>query len=140
MRQGVFKSCHSRLLVLGSVALFSVVTFASRPQQAQEPPLPAATPAAQANEPTFQLRVQKNVVVVRVVVRDSKGRAVGGLRKEDFRISDNGKPQEIGSFSVETSEAAAVPAQPSAAATAASKSTIPASGAWSYWPSRAWPR
>jgi VWFA-related protein len=106
-------------LVLGSVALFSVVTFASPPQQAQEPPLPAATPAAQANEPTFQLRVQKNVVVVRVVVRDSKGRAVGGLRKEDFRISDNGKPQEIGSFSVETSEAAAVPAQPSAAATAA---------------------
>jgi VWFA-related protein len=63
--------------------------------------------------------VQENVVVVRVVVRDSKGHAVGGLRKEDFRITDNKKPQKIGSFSVETSEAAASPAQPSAAAPAA---------------------
>jgi len=108
-----------RLLILGSVALLSVVTFASPPQQVQEPPLPATAPAAQTSEPEFKLRVQKNVVVVRVVVRDSKGRAVGGLRKEDFRITDNKKPQEIGSFSVETSAAAALPAQPPAAAPAA---------------------
>lgn len=119
MRNGSFESWRFRLLILGSVALLSVVTFASPPQQVQEPPLPAAAPAAQTSEPEFKLRVQKNVVVVRVVVRDSKGRAVGGLRKEDFRISDNRKLQEIGSFSVETSEAAAAPAQPSAAATGA---------------------
>jgi VWFA-related protein len=119
MRNGSFESWRLRLLILGSVALFSVATFASPPPQVQEPPPPATAPAAQTSEPEFKLRVQKNVVVVRVVVRDSKGRAVGALRKEDFRISDNRKPQEIGSFSVETSEAAAAPAQPSAAVTAA---------------------
>jgi len=119
MRNGSFEYWRFRLLILGSVALLSVVTFASPPQQVQEPPLPAAAPATQTSEPEFKLRVQKNVVVVRVVVRDSKGRTVGGLRKEDFRITDNKKPQKIGSFSVETSEAAASPAHPSAAAPAA---------------------
>jgi len=117
--KGVFPQ-PVRLLILGSVALLSVVTFAKPPQQVQEPPLPPASPAAQTSEPEFKLRVQENVVVVRVVVRDSKGHAVGGLRKEDFRISDEGKPQAISSFSVETSEAAAsLPAQPTAAAPAA---------------------
>ncbi len=119
MRNGSFKSWRFRLLIFGGVALLSAVTFAKPPQQVQEPPIPAAAPAAQTSEPEFKLRVQKNVVVVRVVVHDSKGRAVGGLRKEDFRISDNRKPQVISSFSVETSEAAAAPAQPSAAAPAA---------------------
>jgi VWFA-related protein len=116
MRNGSFEYWRFRLLILGSVALLSVVTFASPFPQAQEPL--AAAPAAQTSEPEFKLRVQENVVVVRVVVRDSKGRTVGGLRKEDFRITDNKKPQKIGSFSVETSEAAASPAQPSAAAPA----------------------
>src|SRR5208337_4677608 len=87
----------------------------SAPQQAQETPIPAAPPAAQNSGPQFKLRVQENAVVVRVVVRDSKGRAVSGLPKEDFRITDNNKPQTISSFSVDTSEAAAAPAQLSAA-------------------------
>ncbi|MGO8732622.1 MAG: VWA domain-containing protein [Terriglobia bacterium] len=119
MRNGSFKSWHFRLLILGGVALLSVVMLASPPQQVQEPPLPAATPAAQASEPEYKLRVEKNVVVVRVVVRDSKGHAVGGLKKEDFTITDNKKPQTISSFAVETSVAATAPAQPSAAAPAA---------------------
>jgi VWFA-related protein len=60
--------------------------------------------------------VQKNVVVVRVVVRDKKGRAVKGLRQEDFRLTDNKKPQVTNSLSVETSDAAAVAARPPATA------------------------
>ena len=50
---------------------------------------------------TFRLSVRRNLVVVRVVVRDSKGRVIGGLRKEDFTLLDNGKPQVISGFSVE---------------------------------------
>jgi VWFA-related protein len=119
------------LLVLGSVAFLSVVTFALPPQQVQESPSPATAPAVavqtspekematQDVQPSYTFRVQRNMVVVRVVVRDSKGRAVGGLRKEDFRITDNKKPREIASFSEETSEAAAAPAQSGAAATGA---------------------
>jgi len=51
----------------------------------------------------FELQVQRNVVLVRAVVRDPKGRPISGLRKEDFRLFDNGKPQEIDQFAVESS-------------------------------------
>jgi len=51
----------------------------------------------------FELQVQRNVVLVRAIVRDSKGRPIPGLRKENFRLFDNGKPQEIDQFAVESS-------------------------------------
>jgi len=56
-------------------------------------------------EPTFRIEVQRNLVLTRVVVRDAKGRAAGNLRKEDFRLFDNGKPQTIAHFSVEVPSA-----------------------------------
>jgi VWFA-related protein len=49
---------------------------------------------------TFKVRV--NVVLVRVVVRDAQGKVVTNLKKEDFQLADNRKPQVISSFSVET--------------------------------------
>jgi VWFA-related protein len=49
---------------------------------------------------TFKVRV--NVVLVHVVVRDNDGKAIRDLKKEDFRLEDNGKPQMISSFSMET--------------------------------------
>jgi VWFA-related protein len=51
---------------------------------------------------TFKLRV--NLVQVRVVVRDVKGTPVGNLRREDFQLFDQGKPQAITNFSLETPE------------------------------------
>jgi VWFA-related protein len=48
------------------------------------------------------IKVSVKLVPVTVVLRDSKGNAVGNLRKEDFELFDNGKPQPIASFSVET--------------------------------------
>lgn len=50
----------------------------------------------------FQLKVNSNLVVVRVVVRDAEGKPVEGLRKEDFRLFDQGKEQTIAQFDVET--------------------------------------
>src|SRR5690349_18462280 len=49
---------------------------------------------------TFKVRV--NVVLVRVVVRDTDGKVVTNLKKEDFQLADNRKLQNISSFSVET--------------------------------------
>src|SRR5580700_1179871 len=49
---------------------------------------------------TFKVRV--NLVLVRVVVRDGNGKVVSNLKKEDFQLADNHKPQVISSFSVET--------------------------------------
>jgi VWFA-related protein len=49
---------------------------------------------------TFKVRV--NLVLVRVVVRDEKGKVVENLHKEDFRLFDNRKEQSITAFSIET--------------------------------------
>jgi VWFA-related protein len=51
---------------------------------------------------TFKVRV--NLVLVRVVVRDSMGQVVTNLKKEDFQLTDNRKAQAISSFSMETPE------------------------------------
>lgn len=79
--------------------------------------------APQEKPPTFELQVQRNLVLVRAVVRDDKGRAVGGLRKEDFKLLDNGKVQAITHFSVETPAA-----PPVAEAKLAPPKTEPESG------------
>ena len=52
-------------------------------------------------EPTFKLQAERNLVMVRVVVRDAKGATVDNLRKEDFQLFDHGKLQAISHFSLE---------------------------------------
>jgi hypothetical protein len=49
--------------------------------------------------PTFQVNVK--LILVRVVVRDSQGHALGTFRQEDFQVFDKGKPEVISQFSVE---------------------------------------
>jgi VWFA-related protein len=58
---------------------------------------------------TFSTKV--NLVMVPVVVRDAKGKAIGTLQKEDFQLFDKGKPQVISRFSVEKAGEAAIPAE-----------------------------
>ena len=59
--------------------------------------------ATQEVPSSFKVQVQRNMVLVRAIVRDAKGLPVSGLKKEDFRLFDNGKPQEIDQFAVESS-------------------------------------
>jgi VWFA-related protein len=60
-------------------------------------------PLPPVSQPPFQLKVNSNLVVVRVVVRDADGKPVEGLQKEDFKILDQGKEQSILQFEAETS-------------------------------------
>ncbi len=46
-------------------------------------------------------KVSVRLVLVRAVVRDSKGHTIGTLGKDDFQVYDNGKPQVIKNFAVE---------------------------------------
>ena len=62
---------------------------------------PAAPVIADAPKEPFLLRLDTDLVIVPVVVRDKKGQAVGKLTREDFQLFDKGKAREITSFTVE---------------------------------------
>src|SRR6185503_7994980 len=70
------------------------------------------TPAmAQQEGPagTFTLKVQSEIVLTNVVVRDKKtGEVVKDLKASDFTILENGKPQKIASFDYQNVDEAAV--------------------------------
>jgi len=101
------RQAGARLLLLAlSVAWVFTPESAVAGQSSNEKEL-----ATQDVQSTFKVQVQRNMVLVRTIVRDANGRPVSGLKKEDFRLFDNGKPQEIDQFAVESSASAAVSAR-----------------------------
>ena len=64
------------------------------PQQTTPPP-PAAP---QPSRPAVQFRGSATEVIVPVTVTDDKGRFVSNLVKKDFRVLDEGRPQNIEFF------------------------------------------
>jgi VWFA-related protein len=65
--------------------------------------LRAALPAQQPAD--YTLRVQTDLVLVNVTVRDKSGNIVRGLKPEDFTILEDNKPQKVVSFDVENIDA-----------------------------------
>ncbi|MGC2299304.1 MAG: VWA domain-containing protein [Acidobacteriaceae bacterium] len=73
--------------------------------QDQNPP-PAQQPPA--NSSTFTLKVNSDLVLTNIVVRDKKtGQVVKGLTEKDFTVTEDGKPQHIASFDFESVDQAA---------------------------------
>jgi VWFA-related protein len=68
---------------------------------AQNPPArPQGAPALQpAPQPEDVIRINVNLVQVDALVTDAQGKLVEDLRKEDFEIRQDGKPQLITNFS-----------------------------------------
>jgi VWFA-related protein len=66
-------------------------------------PVLAQNPVAElsTHDEVTTFRVKVNEVLVRVVVRDEAGHAIGNLKKEDFELFDNKKPQVITHFVME---------------------------------------
>lgn len=52
------------------------------------------------------IRTETNLIVVRVIVRDSQGESISGLSKRDFELLDNKRPQPISYFFEEIPPAA----------------------------------
>lgn len=66
-----------------------------------------------SHEDTAAFKVSVHLVLVRTVVRDAKGQAVGTFNKDDFQLYDGGKLQAIKYFAVEQ-PAKPAPATPQA--------------------------
>jgi VWFA-related protein len=64
------------------------------------------------HETSVPFSVRVNLVPVRVVVRDARGKSVANLKREDFEIFDNRRPRVISHFSVETEATLAKPVVP----------------------------
>jgi VWFA-related protein len=77
------------------------VTLAASARDANTNEGSAKEPPPTAKGSLTTLKVSVKLVQVSAVLRDAKGHAVGNLRKEDFQLFDNGKPQMISSFSTE---------------------------------------
>jgi VWFA-related protein len=58
--------------------------------------------AQKKGQQDITLRVTTRLVEVSVIVQDSKGQPVEGLKAEDFALSDNNLPQQISEFSVQS--------------------------------------
>jgi VWFA-related protein len=73
-------------------------------------------------ESTFTLKVNTNIVLTNVIVRDKKtGAVVKGLKASDFTIFEDKKPQKVISFDYQNVDEAAVLAEK---ATAGGKATV----------------
>jgi VWFA-related protein len=65
---------------------------------AQQSPPTASAPAGQEG---FKIRVQSELVLVNVIARDKQGKPVLDLKRDDFTVLEDGKPQRINSFDFE---------------------------------------
>ena len=73
------------------------VTFAQQPAQQERPR--RVMPAE--DDPQEVIRIDTDLVPVNVVVTDAKGRLVRNLKKEDFKLFEDGIERKIESFNLE---------------------------------------
>ena len=66
---------------------------------AQQQPAPQ-TPAPPADQPPVTFRVEVNYVEVDAVVTDAQGTPISNLTKDDFEIFEDGKKQDVSTFSL----------------------------------------
>jgi VWFA-related protein len=116
---------------IGAALFFAcaLASFGQQPAPGSAAPAPAGNSASQeSKKPEVETRdtpavfkVRVNLVLVRVVVRDQMGKAVGNLHREDFALFDGRKPQVVSFFNVETPAPKIIPVT-----TAANASGTPA--------------
>jgi VWFA-related protein len=97
-----------------AAALLLWGAIAGLESQAQAPantPAPSNSPELSSHDAPATFSTKVNLVMVPVVVRDGKGKAIGTLQKEDFQLFDKGKPQTIARFSVEKAGESIIPAE-----------------------------
>ena len=109
--QSLVRFCHSFLLPLTVLCVAGFLTAASYaqddihvvPRETKKAPASVPPPNADPSLKTYTKPLRKDVdlVLVPVTITDPMNRLVTGLEKENFALTDNGKPQEIRHFSSE---------------------------------------
>jgi VWFA-related protein len=76
--------------------------------EAPPPPPPPATPAKVEGLPDYSIKVNVPLVNVDVLVTTKNGQFVPGLKKDNFRLFEDGSPQQISNFNVSKAPITAV--------------------------------
>ena len=97
---------------LAAIPGFALLVASLLAQDSQQP---------SGNAGDYRIRVNSDLVLTNVVVRDRQGNLVRGLSKDDFTIFEDGKPQRIATFDFENVDqlATAGAAGPTVSGTAA---------------------
>ena len=66
--------------------------------QQESPQSPQMAIQQKTQPPELSISVESNLVVLDVLVTDEDGNVLGGLKQENFRVLDDGKPQIITNF------------------------------------------
>ena len=107
-----------------SIMLIAALLFPST--MAQPPVTQSSVQQPQDNKDKqglYSIRVESELVLVNVVARDKQGRLVQDLKREDFTVLEDGRPQRISSFDFENLDM-----QPLVAATGPAQSQGSAAG------------
>jgi hypothetical protein len=106
MAPGTYRSKYpAKTFVASVVALAALCWGGARMLRGQESNASSAATgdaqgAQQAQQPTIKSDVR--IVLVDVVVTGAKGAPAGGLKKEDFQVSEDGKAQTVSFFDEHT--------------------------------------
>lgn len=92
----VHRACH--LVAVTLLSLWSLTIFA----QTQTTPSPAGNKQQKQKGPEDTLRIETELVQIDVVVADKAGKLVHDLKREDFELFEDRKPQQVSWFSVGT--------------------------------------
>ena len=83
-----------------AVPFLAGVLFGTRfwAQQPVAPTVKVSQPSGKQGEQDYTIRTTSRLVLLDVSVKDPKGGFVSGLSKDNFKVYENGKPQEITQF------------------------------------------
>ena len=109
-----FEISNSKFQIWGTLTALTVALLLGRIFAQQ--PQPTPTPAGQGD---YKFRVESQLVLVNVVARDKSGKPVTDLKRDDFTVLEDGKPQKISSFDFENLDSA-----PLSAAAGPSQQTV----------------
>jgi VWFA-related protein len=96
------KISFDRLAALSAIAILACSTAIAQSASEGQTNNQSITAAKSADQPMTTMSVKVKVVNVLATVRDKHGKIVNGLTKEDFTLTEDGRPQTLKYFARET--------------------------------------